>query len=133
MFEVGKEYLRKEVSAKIGGEIVSYLTTSDGSARVNAGFFNLELDPLAPIEVQVGKKKNTVKKAETLIRQKDKNIFIFTKKKKHARISYVGEFIFVEAITDPTEIRRAEKTSGRIGGVTMLLRFVRQQNSLMAT
>ena len=105
-FTVGQTYKMDEIRAVTGGEIQSYLPQRDG--RIVCGRFTLKMNPDAPEEVPVGVKKKVVEKAETLSRQADSRIPVFTKPDgRGSEWTYRGVYEFKDLIDDADAIARA--------------------------
>src|SRR4051812_35571706 len=103
-FQVGREYRLQEIRAILGGGMQTYLPQRGGGGPILYGLFNLNLNPDAPDEVQVGDLPNVMRNAEKLASQADEPIPIFVRDRKGKPWVYRGLYRFAELVDDPEAI-----------------------------
>ncbi len=105
----------------VGGELQTYLPQRDHV--ILAGCFTVKnMNPDAPLIIQVGKPDKVVKKAELLSKQPENRFPVFLKQNgKEQHYFYAGHFKFKDLKYDATTITTEEKKSGRFGQVAAIL------------
>lgn len=117
MFDTTTAYTRMQIQKLVGGELQSYLPQKN--KRILAGCFNRTYNPDCPEQIQAGKAKKVVDKAELLISQPDNVFPVFVKEGKSSRTySFIGYFRCTGGRNDPGSLRAAEMRSGRHGALS---------------
>jgi hypothetical protein len=122
-FQIGSVYTRREIHARLGGSLETYLPTVGG--RVVCGCFTSKLNPNVPYEILVGDAPIVVKGAEILARQ-ETPIPVFLKMDKNCW-EYLGFFRSRGYTTDANEVIPRAKAAGReyVAGMLYLERLNR--------
>ena len=112
MFELGNNYTRKEIAAKLGGSPIEYLPRAGG--KVVCACLQAELNPDAPKIILPGFGPQIEASAEALCEQPRDPIPVFIKQHVNAW-KHVGDFVVERFSTHPKEIKEQEARSGRTG------------------
>jgi hypothetical protein len=116
MFELDTSYTRKEIHAKVGGSVQSYLPHVNGVVR--AACLRLDSNPDAPAVILVGTGSGIERAAEMFIAQKAA-VPTFVKYGT-GKWRYVGDYAIKRSSQDPTEISEHARRSDR-RDITMIL------------
>jgi hypothetical protein len=119
-------YSRMEIKEIVGGELQTYLPQDN--FKIMAGCFCEKLNPdiVKKGIVQAGNAPKVAAKAILLKGQPNNQFPVFTKVKLRDRLyEYRGEYCCERVSTNAGDIKRAEKRSGRKGGLSAVI-FLRK-------
>src|SRR5262245_37146083 len=121
-FEVGKTYSRHEISAQLGGSVVSYLPEKNGV--VVCGCFKREprWNPRAPEEVTFGGPAPRVLRAAEIVATQNMPIPIFLYRRDGAW-EYVGDYVCTGLNTDREFCATKERENPARGKICGVLTF----------
>lgn len=105
----------------VGGELQTYLPQRDHV--ILAGCFTVkDVNPDAPLIIQVGNPAKVVKKAELLSTQPETRFPVFIKKTKADEHYYfVGYYRYLDLKSDLALVASEERKSGRHGEIARIL------------